>query len=118
MSMSFNKFHGLGNDYLVYDIKKNKRELSTKEIKRICNRNFGFGSDGILVGPYMHGDKYGVKILLSSQCKETAAFCEYPIDLTDTMDETEEVKNMQFFHENCGKHLTKRCIHSINIPSL
>ena len=61
MSMSFNKFHGLGNDYLVYDIKKNKRELSTKEIKRICNRNFGFGSDGILVGPYMHGDKYGVK---------------------------------------------------------
>ena len=62
MSMSFNKFHGLGNDYLVYDIKKNKRELSTKEIKRICNRNFGFGSDGILVGPYMHGDKYGVKI--------------------------------------------------------
>ena len=39
-------------------------------------------------------EKYGVKILLSSQCKETAAFCEYPIDLTDTMDETEEVKNI------------------------
>lgn len=62
MSMSFNKFHGLGNDYLVYDIEKNKRELSNKEIKRICNRNFGFGSDGILVGPYMNGDEYGVKI--------------------------------------------------------
>ena len=62
MSMSFNKFHGLGNDYFVYDIEKKKRELSNKEIKRICNRNFGFGSDGILVGPYMNGDEYGVKI--------------------------------------------------------
>ena len=62
MSMSFNKFHGLGNDYLVYDIEKNKRELSSKEVKRICNRNFGFGSDGILVGPYMNGESYGVKI--------------------------------------------------------
>lgn len=62
MSMSFNKFHGLGNDYLVYDIKKNKRELEPKDIKKICNRNFGFGSDGILVGPYLEGNQIGVKI--------------------------------------------------------
>ena len=62
MSVSFNKFHGLGNDYLVYDIIKNKRELSAKDIKKICNRNFGFGSDGILVGPYIDGSQIGVKI--------------------------------------------------------
>ena len=62
MSMSFNKFHGLGNDYLVYDIIKNKKELETKDIKKICNRNYGFGSDGILVGPYIDGEQIGVKI--------------------------------------------------------
>lgn len=29
--------------------------------------------------------KYGVRILLSGQCKEAAALCEYPIALTDTL---------------------------------
>lgn len=30
-------------------------------------------------------NKYGVRILLSDQCKEAAALCEYPIALTDTL---------------------------------
>lgn len=30
-------------------------------------------------------DKYDVRILLSSQCREAAALCEYPINLTDAL---------------------------------
>src|SRR5690242_2979828 len=59
--MKFSRYHALGNDYLVIDPKDwnawfqtrptGARELSTEEIEKICHRNFGVGSDGILWGP-------------------------------------------------------------------
>jgi diaminopimelate epimerase len=49
--MKFEKYHALGNDYLVLD-PKNASALPTEaDIVRICHRNFGLGSDGILYGP-------------------------------------------------------------------
>ena len=62
MEISFYKYHGLGNDYLVYDSCKNNTQLTKEAIKKICHRNFGLGSDGILVGPLMAGNTIGVKI--------------------------------------------------------
>tara|TARA_B100000965_G_scaffold401459_1_gene425343 strand:+ start:12613 stop:13455 length:843 start_codon:yes stop_codon:yes gene_type:complete len=50
--MEFHKYHGLGNDYLVYDPKNEDNPLKAKDIARICDRHYGLGSDGILVGPY------------------------------------------------------------------
>ncbi len=49
--MKFSKYHGLGNDYLVLDAANWPQALSIAEINRICHRNFGIGSDGILWGP-------------------------------------------------------------------
>jgi len=49
--MRYRKYHGLGNDYLVIDPAGTGRELTTDEIRRICHRNYGPGSDGILWGP-------------------------------------------------------------------
>ncbi|TVP79657.1 MAG: diaminopimelate epimerase [Puniceicoccaceae bacterium] len=49
--MHYYKYHALGNDYLVLD-PKDAAELPGKDaIVRICHRNFGLGSDGILYGP-------------------------------------------------------------------
>jgi diaminopimelate epimerase len=51
-TMKFAKYHALGNDYLVIDPDWFKGAVPTKEqIKRICHRHYGVGSDGILVGP-------------------------------------------------------------------
>lgn len=49
--MKFYKYHGLGNDYIVMDPKDIGRDLTKEEVIRICHRNFGVGSDGILWGP-------------------------------------------------------------------
>ena len=49
--MQFSKYHALGNDYLVINPNHHAEPLSVKEIIRICHRNFGIGSDGILWGP-------------------------------------------------------------------
>jgi len=49
--MRFHRYHGLGNDYLVMDPLEVGRELSPREIRLVCHRNYGVGSDGILFGP-------------------------------------------------------------------
>ena len=49
--MQFHKYHALGNDYLVVNPQHHPDPFSTSEIVRICHRNFGIGSDGILWGP-------------------------------------------------------------------
>jgi UDP-N-acetylmuramoyl-L-alanyl-D-glutamate--2,6-diaminopimelate ligase len=45
--VKFVKYHGLGNDYIVIHARDLQVPLSTAQIKRICDRNFGAGSDGI-----------------------------------------------------------------------
>lgn len=56
------KYHGLGNDYLVLDPNLNSIKLTEEKIKKICNRNFGVGSDGILYGPILKDNKIRVRI--------------------------------------------------------
>lgn len=49
--MKYVKYHGLGNDYLIIRPADAVENLDTNQVKRICNRNYGVGSDGILLGP-------------------------------------------------------------------
>src|SRR5580692_3124529 len=51
MPLAFTKYHALGNDYLIVDPKHLKSALTPEEIRTICHRNYGIGSDGILEGP-------------------------------------------------------------------
>jgi len=59
----FAKGHGLGNDYLVIDEKDLPGPLSAKAIVRICDRNWGVGSDGILLRVPTGRADFGVRIL-------------------------------------------------------
>lgn len=63
MKLKLQKYHGLGNDYLVYDPNRNEGKLTTRQIQKICDRNFGVGSDGILIGPIWKDNKLAVKIM-------------------------------------------------------
>lgn len=49
--MKFVKYHGLGNDYLVINPADLSEPLTIAQIQRICDRHYGAGSDGILLGP-------------------------------------------------------------------
>lgn len=61
--MRFHRYHGLGNDYLVMDPLEIGRDLTLAEIRLICHRNFGVGSDGILWGPLpSSGADFGLRI--------------------------------------------------------
>ena len=62
MNIVLEKYHGLGNDYFVFDPNKNELKLTKENVRMICDRNFGMGSDGILEGPIFQEDKIYVKV--------------------------------------------------------
>ncbi len=52
--IDFSKFTGLGNDFIVIDLRNSNFEFLQKEINqnaviRICDRKFGIGADGIIL---------------------------------------------------------------------
>ncbi|NDV63490.1 diaminopimelate epimerase [Puniceicoccales bacterium CK1056] len=62
--MHYSKYHALGNDYLVLDPKDCPELPSENDIRTICHRNFGLGSDGILYGPIETDNAdFGLRIL-------------------------------------------------------
>jgi diaminopimelate epimerase len=61
--MKFFKYHALGNDYLVIDPQDWPSPLTRVQIEVICHRNFGVGSDGILLGPLPSDQaRFGLRI--------------------------------------------------------
>ena len=50
MGIRFTKFHGLGNDYLVIEVEQLDQVSDLgKFARRICNRHYGAGGDGIAI---------------------------------------------------------------------
>ena len=63
MTVPFAKYHALGNDYIVVNPADIDFQLTEKSIRRICHRNYGVGSDGILYGPETgHTETISVRI--------------------------------------------------------
>ncbi|MBW8781455.1 MAG: diaminopimelate epimerase [Verrucomicrobia bacterium] len=64
--MRFHKYHALGNDYIVLDpvdFPQWKPAPTVDQIRVVCHRNFGVGSDGILWGPLpSQKSEFGLRI--------------------------------------------------------
>lgn len=64
--MRFYKYHALGNDYIVLDPRDFpawQPAPTVEQIRVVCHRNFGIGSDGILWGPLpSQKSEFGLRI--------------------------------------------------------
>jgi diaminopimelate epimerase len=49
MNISFNKMHGLGNDFIILDNRKNIYKNLHSLSKKLCDRRFGVGADQLLI---------------------------------------------------------------------
>ncbi len=47
--MTFYKYHGAGNDFLVADGRSSSIDLSSDGIAALCDRHTGFGADGVMI---------------------------------------------------------------------
>ena len=49
-TIPFYKYQGAGNDFILIDNRsQNFNNLSTKDIKKLCDRRFGVGADGLML---------------------------------------------------------------------
>jgi diaminopimelate epimerase len=83
---SFVKMHGLGNEYIVLDSSNIDFKLTTGAIKRLCNINFGIGSDGIVLKVPSSEADFGFRVYNpdGSEAEKSGnglrIFCKYIFD--------------------------------------
>jgi diaminopimelate epimerase len=54
--MRFEKWHGLGNDFVLVDDPDDRMELGSDLVRALCDRRFGIGADGVIrVAPGTNG---------------------------------------------------------------
>jgi diaminopimelate epimerase len=59
VQISFFKYQGTGNDFIMIDNRNGAVQLSVEQIIHVCDRKFGIGSDGVvLIEPHVAEDFY------------------------------------------------------------
>lgn len=109
----FVKSHGLGNEYVVFDEEKINFNLTENAIKRICNKHFGIGSDGILLKTKSKNADFAVRIFNpdGSEAEKSGnglrIFCKFLYDYGYTKQKT-------FTVETAGGIITANIVEEIN----
>ena len=49
MQITFSKYQGTGNDFILIDNRNQDMVLSEAQVARLCNRRFGIGADGLML---------------------------------------------------------------------
>jgi diaminopimelate epimerase len=50
MKIQFFKYHGTGNDFIIFDNRKNEiPAMTTEQVSFLCHRRFGIGADGVIM---------------------------------------------------------------------
>ena len=74
-NINFEKYQGNGNDFVVIDSRgndlyKNYKTNKSFDIKKICNRQFGIGADGVIFIDEPNEDNYAKMIIFNSDGSE------------------------------------------------
>jgi len=74
MDVSFSKYHGAGNDFILLDDRNSFFPCENKEfIQRLCHRQLGIGADGLIL--LQRGTKAPYRMRIFNQDGKEAAMC-------------------------------------------
>jgi diaminopimelate epimerase len=61
MTVRFFKYQGTGNDFVILDNRKNEYSLTNDQVRRLCDRRFGIGADGLMLLQNKQGYDFEMK---------------------------------------------------------
>ena len=74
MKINFDKYHGCGNDFIIINNLSNTfPKDSDNQIKKICNRRFGIGADGLILINY--NDKFPFEMIYYNSDGKISTMC-------------------------------------------
>ena len=53
--MDFYKYHGTGNDFILFDNRQGQYSFSGEQVAQMCHRRFGIGADGLMLLDHTQG---------------------------------------------------------------
>ena len=102
--MKFYKYQGTGNDFIIIDERFENYKLTAEKIKFLCNRNFGIGSDGLLI--LRNEKKYDFRMAFFNPDGTEATFCGNGARcLVAFAKHLQIIDNEAFFAAKDGEHL-------------
>jgi diaminopimelate epimerase len=63
MKIAFTKMQGAGNDFVVLDNLDDRLRLTSDQIRRLCDRRFGVGGDGLLLLQKPTGPQFDARMI-------------------------------------------------------
>ena len=61
MKISFSKYQGTGNDFVIIDNRNNTVQLTHDQVHDLCHRRFGIGADGLMLLQPLDGYDFEMK---------------------------------------------------------
>ena len=71
--MTFYKYHGTGNDFILFDNREGKLSFNTEQVAAMCNRHFGIGADGLML--LEHVDGYDFRMVYYNSDGRESTMC-------------------------------------------
>jgi diaminopimelate epimerase len=71
--MTFHKYHGTGNDFILFDNRDGKINLTNAQVAQMCNRHFGIGADGLML--LEHADGYDFRMVYYNSDGNLSSMC-------------------------------------------
>ncbi len=72
-TMTFYKYQGTGNDFILFDNREGNINCSTEQIAKMCDRHFGIGADGLML--LERADGYDFKMVYYNSDGKESTMC-------------------------------------------
>jgi diaminopimelate epimerase len=63
MRLSFSKYEGLGNDFMIVDVAAGMPSIGPAQAARLCDRHLGVGGDGVLLIANSGSSRFSMKVI-------------------------------------------------------
>jgi diaminopimelate epimerase len=73
MNLHFYKYQGCGNDFILFDNRQKEISLDTQQIKKMCDRHFGIGADGLML--LENTNRYDFKMVYYNSDGNQSSMC-------------------------------------------